>query len=246
MEAGPGPWGRPPGRGRRLSPALLWGLAVAALIGLAVLLAALFPEVMAGEHAWLRLTYLVLLAAALLASLIGRRRLKGRRALGHGGIWLAVLLVLLLGYSYRRELGDALTRVTGEVLPYRGTAAADGGIAFPVASDGHFRIEAMVDGVAIRFLVDTGASDVILTRRDAERLGYRPDRLAYTQRYSTANGTVRGAPIALGSMEVGPIRLTEVRASVSEGELERSLLGMSFLGRLGAFEVRQGTLILRP
>ncbi len=245
MAAGPGPWDRPPGRGRRYPPALGWGLALAALVGLAVLLVVLFPEAMDSEHAWLRLTYLVLLAAALLASLIGRRRLKGRRALGHGGIWLACLAVLLLGYSYRRELGDALTRVTGEVLPYRGTTE-DGAIAFPVASDGHFRVEAKVDGVAIRFLVDTGASDVILTRRDAERLGYRPDRLAFTLRYSTANGTVRGAPIVLKSMEVGPIRLDEVRASVSEAELERSLLGMSFLGRLGAFEVREGTLILRP
>lgn len=241
-----GPWGKPPGRGSWISPAVWLGLGLAAVLGLAALLVVLFPEAMATDRAWLRLTYLVLLASVLLVFLIGRRHWEGRRALRHGGIWLGVLLVLLLGYSYRRELGEVLARVAGEVLPHQGTATGDGAIAFPVARDGHFRVEAMVEGVAIRFLVDTGASHVTLTRRDAERLGYRVDRLAFTLRYATANGIVRGAPITLRSIEVGPIRLRDVTASVSEGELDRSLLGMSFLGRLGAFEVRDDTLILRP
>ena len=99
----------------------------------------------------------------------------------------------------------------------------DGEVSFRERKGGHFIVDAKVDGVPIQFLVDTGASDVTLTPRDARRLGFDLNRLS-----------------------VGHISLADVRASVNSADMNRSLLGMSFLSRLSSFEVAQGTLTLRP
>lgn len=110
---------------------------------------------------------------------------------------------------------------------------------------GHFVIEAAVNGIPITFLVDTGASDVVLTVDDARRLGLRPRTLDYSQRFETANGEVRAAPVTLRELRVGQFRLFDLPASVNQGALGVSLLGMSFLERLRGYEVADGRLILR-
>ena len=97
-----------------------------------------------------------------------------------------------------------------------------------------------------RFLVDTGATDLAPTRRDAIRLGLDPDRLHFDLTFRTANGLVKAAAVRLRRVVVGSTSVTDVRASVSQGDLAVSLLGMSFLSRLSGFEVTKGTLVLRP
>jgi aspartyl protease family protein len=98
----------------------------------------------------------------------------------------------------------------------------------------------------VRFLIDTGASGVVLTPGDARRLGFDPRRLRYTRIAETANGTVRSAPIRLDFIAVGQIRMLDFPASVNEADMTDSLLGMSFLSRLRSFEVRDGLFIMRP
>ena len=112
-------------------------------------------------------------------------------------------------------------------------------------SHGHFVIEAVVDGVPLTFLLDTGASEIILTLADARRLGYPPQRLEFSQRFRTANGEVRAAPVRLRELRVGQFSLYDLEASVNEAPLAISLLGMSFLDRLNGYEVKDGRLILR-
>lgn len=160
-------------------------------------------------------------------------------ALRNIAIWLVIGLVLVLGYAMKDQIGGAL-------MPSAGTEGPAGEMVFQRGNDGHFHVEAEVDGRTIRFLVDTGASDVVLTKADAERLGFDPAALDYTQAYSTANGTVYGAPVRLNAIAVGPIRVADVRASVNGGEMDGSLLGMSFLSRLSGFSVEGDRLILRP
>lgn len=160
-------------------------------------------------------------------------------ALRNIAIWIAIGLVLVLGYSLKDQIGGAL-------MPSAGTEGPGGEMIFQRASDGHFHVEAEVDGTIIRFLVDTGASDVVLTKADAQRLGFDTASLDYTQVYSTANGTVYGAPIRLSAMTVGAIRVDDVKASVNSGEMDGSLLGMSFLSRLSGFTVEGDKLILKP
>ena len=110
---------------------------------------------------------------------------------------------------------------------------------------GHYVVEAMVNGAPVTFLVDTGASEIVLTQDDARRIGLEPRTLAFTQRFSTANGEVRGAPVVLREIRISQFRLFDVTASVNEAPLEVSLLGMSFLEQLSGYEVERGRLILR-
>jgi clan AA aspartic protease (TIGR02281 family) len=125
--------------------------------------------------------------------------------------------------------------------------AADGALEEVIRAGphGHFLVEGMVDGVPVDFLIDTGASDIVLNLDDARRLGFREPDLEFTRRFETANGVVRGAPVTLRELRVGQLQLFVVQASVNEGALEVSLLGMSFLNELGGYEVADGRLILR-
>lgn len=114
------------------------------------------------------------------------------------------------------------------------------------AADGHFWAEATVNSSHVRFLVDTGATAVALTRNDATRLGLTPASLRYDYKVMTANGETRAARVTLASVAVAGARVNDVEAYVIEDGLDASLLGMSYLGRLNRFEATQNTLILRP
>jgi len=117
-------------------------------------------------------------------------------------------------------------------------------VRFPADMDGHFRIDAMVNGVPVRFLVDTGASIVVLNPADAEHIGLNLNNLAYSASAETANGKVEAAPIVIQEILIGPIRLTDVVAVVDRQSTMASLLGMSFLSRLQGYEVSAGELTL--
>jgi aspartyl protease family protein len=110
---------------------------------------------------------------------------------------------------------------------------------------GHFQVEGSVDGRRIDFMVDTGATVVALRERDAGRLGIFPKPRDYTQLTSTANGTVRVAPVRLSSLEIKGIRIYDVNAVVIPDEsLSVNLLGMSFLSRVRRFEMANGRLVM--
>ena len=71
-----------------------------------------------------------------------------------------------------------------------------------------------------------------------------PPGSATVRSYSTANGIGRGAPVRLDRIMLGPIDLVNVRASINEAAMDRSLLGMSFLNRIGGYQVRGEVLTL--
>jgi aspartyl protease family protein len=110
---------------------------------------------------------------------------------------------------------------------------------------GHFRVEGRVDGRRLDFMVDTGASVIALTARDAARLGVRPLRSDFTANVSTANGTIKAAPTTLNAVEVDGLTVRDVQALVLPDEaLSENLLGLSFLSRLRRFEYAGGKLLL--
>ena len=90
-------------------------------------------------------------------------------------------------------------------------------------------------------LVDTGASLVTLTPADARAAGINPAGLVFSGHVQTANGTSRMAPVTLREIRIGQLSIYDVRAAVLEN-LNVSLLGMSFLGRLQGYEMRDGKL----
>lgn len=103
--------------------------------------------------------------------------------------------------------------------------------------DSHFYTEAQVNGQPVDFVVDTGASAVVLTVEDARRIGIdvRPDQFQVVG--MGASGEVRGQTVMLGSVMLDGKRVHEVRGAVLEG-LTISLLGQSYLKHIGSIEVR--------
>jgi aspartyl protease family protein len=108
---------------------------------------------------------------------------------------------------------------------------------------GHFSVDAAVNGAPMHFMVDTGASAVVLTMADAAAAGYGRGNLAFSVVVSTANGHARAAPIKLREVRIGQLAVDDVPALVAEN-LDGSLLGMSFLRRLDGFEMRDGVLTI--
>ncbi len=123
-------------------------------------------------------------------------------------------------------------------------AAGQGQIA--KAADGHYWADGQVNGSAVRFLVDTGATAVALTPDDARRLGFTPANLSYGYKVMTAAGQARAAAVKLKSVTIAGTRLDNVDALVIEKGLDTSLLGMTYLGRLASFQATRQALILQP
>jgi aspartyl protease family protein len=116
-------------------------------------------------------------------------------------------------------------------------------MVYPANERGHVVLDAAVNGAAVRMLVDTGASLVTLTPADARAAGINPVSLAFNGRVQTANGATRMAPVTLREIRIGQLSFYDVSASVLEN-LNVSLLGMSFLGRLQGYEMRDGKLTI--
>jgi aspartyl protease family protein len=114
------------------------------------------------------------------------------------------------------------------------------------ASDGHYWAQGDVNGEAVRFLVDTGATAVALTPKDAQRLGFDLAKLHYGYAVVTAGGQARAAAVKLASVSVAGARLENVDALVIEKGLDASLLGMTYLGRLTSFQATRQALFLQP
>ncbi|TCT04597.1 TIGR02281 family clan AA aspartic protease [Aquabacter spiritensis] len=161
--------------------------------------------------------------------------------------WLVVVAVLALFYTYRAPLRDAAERVMAELVP--GYAARTGGaqtVEVARTANGDFRINAVINGVGLPMLLDTGASTIVLSQEAAAAIGLPLATLRYDVPIDTANGRTRAAAVTLERVEVGAIAERGVRALVAApGALRGSLLGMSFLSRLEGFEVRGDRLILR-
>jgi aspartyl protease family protein len=211
--------------------------------GLLLMLTDRFPGTLDDTGNLSRVIYLLGWLALAGGGVVFAIRRQPLRQLRYAAIWLGIGLLLVIAYSFREEIAP---RLMGELLPQRGIANGDGSVTFRAGQDGYFHVEAEVDGAPIRFLVDTGASQIVLSPADARRLGFDLDALSYTQVTETANGLGRSAPVTLREVTVGGLRVVEVGASVNRADMSESLLGMSFLRRLGGFEVSGDRLTLRP
>lgn len=123
-------------------------------------------------------------------------------------------------------------------------SVGDNRLEVPIARDGHAYLTAQVNGVPVRFVVDTGATLVALGRRDARKVGLDPDGLAYFGVAQTANGRVQTAPVTLDSLAIGGFASRRVAAVVIDGDVGTSLLGMEVLRRFGRVSFEGGRLIL--
>lgn len=168
-------------------------------------------------------------------------------------IYLMLLLVAVAGWAmveFRSRMGQALRMFAAWGLIFLGIIAAyglwndisrdvaprqmvtDGAeVELPRAADGHFYAELVIAGTPVFFMTDTGATNVVLSSKDAERLGVKPDALAFMGEASTANGVVRTARVSVDDVSFGPFHDESLNAYVTDGQMDISLLGMDYLRR---------------
>ena len=226
---------------------LLWVLLIGLLIAVLVLIAQHGQGTVGplstndfGSLAY-QLAILIFLAAAVLTMF----RERFTQAIVYAVLWVIVALVLVIGYSYRYDLGDVAERVMAELVP--GHVISHGrSVEVARSGGGDFAIAAQINGARAHMVLDTGASSVVLTQDDAKAAGLPIDLLDYTVSIDTANGRTRAAPVTLDRLAVGGLEERSVEALVVQpGQLHTSLLGMSFLNRLQSWQVVGDRLVLK-
>lgn len=153
------------------------------------------------------------------------------------GTWFFLFVGLIVAYGLWDD-------VQNEFQPANAALISDDAITVPRQRDGHFHLTLRINGEPIDFLVDTGATDMVLSLQDATRVGLNPANLAFVMQARTANGTVDIAPVRLDEVVLGNFTDTNVRASVNGGELDSSLLGMSYLSRFETLQIQDNQLTL--
>ena len=184
-----------------------------------------------------RLLYLLLLGGAVAGWLV----MQNRRRLGQMAQQAAIWTFIFIGAIVAVGLWDDVRRAAG---PPRATVLDDGRIELPRALDGHFYLTAEVNGTPLRFMIDTGATSIVLSGPDARAAGIDTGSLSYLGEAYTANGRVRTARVELDRLAVGGVTDRGVMAWVNSGDMDTSLLGMTYLDRFARIEITSDRMLL--
>jgi aspartyl protease family protein len=180
--------------------------------------------------------YLALLLAAIGGSYVVSQRKNLGQMAQQAAIWTLIIVgtVAVVGMWPNLRQNIAPTQ----------TVATSGDIVVPRAPDGHFYLTLSINDQGVRFVVDTGASEMVLTTADAARVGINVGELDYLGRANTANGQVRIARVRLDEVVLEGITDRNFRATVNEGEMRESLLGMTYLSKFSRIAIEGNMLML--
>lgn len=183
-----------------------------------------------------RVIYLGILVAAVASYLLVEFRGRMGQMMRGMMSWGLIIVGLMAGYGLWNDMQR-------QMMPQQ-SVATSGEVVLPRAPDGHYYLMLDIDGTAVEFLVDTGATNVVLSQQDAQRVGIDPGGLVYLGTAQTANGIVRTARVSLDNVRLGPYSDPTLAAYVNDGEMDGSLLGMDYLGRF-RIEIAGDQMILR-
>ena len=195
---------------------------------------------MLDNHTTMGSLYLLIAMMLVLGSLIGRREPIGRL------IKLAVAWVVIFGagfilFTFRDNFTYVAERLKTEVT---GRPMVEGGeVRIPMAVDGHFWVEGLVNGQPVHFLVDSGATITTVDQSTAADVG-----LAYSHRrdqmVETANGMIHEFAGRADRLAVGSIERRDLAVHVAEGK-NLNVLGMNYLSTLSSWGVEGRWLVLK-
>ncbi len=180
-------------------------------------------------------------------------RIRNRVELGQAAkaalFWTALLMALVLAYSFRHDASMLAGRLVSELAPGSWQAQQlsqeETSLRIRRNQSAGFVVHAELESAPVAFLFDTGASITTLTHEDAGRIGINTDKLVYGIKVLTANGSGYMAPAWIKRFIIGKFEARNVRVLVAaEGALLTSLLGTNIIRRFSSFEQRGDTLIL--
>jgi clan AA aspartic protease (TIGR02281 family) len=156
---------------------------------------------------------------------------------------------MLGGTAYAPALAGGLLRFIPFLAPIledgqepRATEGSDHIIQIKADISGHYYVRGTADGVPLDFMIDTGATHVVVSKETAERLPVGP--LNFDLPTYTANGRIQNAQITIRKLTIGPYTVTDIPAVVNGGELDVPLLGMNWLGLFRSIEIQNGVMTL--
>ncbi|MBY8975660.1 TIGR02281 family clan AA aspartic protease [Rhodobacteraceae bacterium NNCM2] len=184
-----------------------------------------------------RLFYLSLLGIWIVAGVFFSYRNKLPTALRDAAAWVVIFVLAITAYGFKDTF-------LAQIYPGTAVMVSERSVALSRDRSGHFVANVEINGQPVKFLVDTGASDIVLSRKDAERVGLDQGKLAFLGDAMTANGTVKTAEVVLDSVKLGDFLDHDVRARVNGGDLFSSLLGISYLDRFRSWKVEGDKMVL--
>jgi aspartyl protease family protein len=185
--------------------------------------------------------YIVLAMMLVLSGLMVRREPIAKLAT-YALAWIAIFGAGFILFTFRDNLGWVWQRVRAEAT---GEPVREGQqIRIPMAIDGHFWVDARVNGKRVKFLVDSGATMTTVDRDTARRAGVEVDPNA-NQIVRTGNGFVRVARGRVGNLNVGTIERDDFAVHVTDTR-DLNVLGMNFLSTLQRWGVEGRWLVLVP
>lgn len=182
--------------------------------------------------------YYVVIIVAVASSVVAMRQPVGKM-LKMALAWVAIIGVGFVIFSFRSDFSSIGQRLKAEAL---GTSIGQGDtLRIPVAEDGHFWVEARINGHALRFIIDSGASITTISRDAAVAAGVPSDGRRTV--VNTANGPASAIQAYADRLEVGPIERTDFPIDINEHD-DTNLLGMNFLASLKSWRVEGNYLVL--
>ena len=158
-----------------------------------------------------RLIYLVMLGTAVGGYFIVSNRNNLGKRMRELAVWSLIFLGAIAGYGLWED-------VRNDVSPRQSIAQDSGEISVPQSPDGHYYLTLDINGTPTRFVVDTGATEMVLSVEDASRAGINVNGLAYLGRAETANGTVRTAAVRLDTVELGPFTDRNIPVQITHSQ----------------------------
>ncbi len=183
------------------------------------------------------IAFLGLLGAAIAGSYFMSQRGNLGKTAQQAAVWGLIFVGVIAAVGMWGDIRNTVTP--------RQQIGSAGEIVLPRQPNGHYYLTLDVNDVPIDFVVDTGASQIVLSQEDAARVGIDPASLRYLGLANTANGQVRTAPVWLDRVSLGEMQDFEVPAVVNDGQMDGSLLGMTYLDSFDTIQIRNGELILQ-
>lgn len=191
---------------------------------------------------------LLLAISAILVSVLGGMLLGvapwlGRFLRGVGNLGLVAALLLTVAQAAR------MSSTSDVALTWAGMQkqeVAGDTTRIPLSPDGHFWINAQVNGEPRRFLVDTGATLTAISSNTAITAGIEPGPMDRSLILQTANGAVAAQTAVIDELRFGNIVARDLDAVITPGMGETNVIGMNLLSRLAGWRVEGRTLILTP
>lgn len=190
------------------------------------------------------LIYALLFLVLVVSSLAARRLSLGQTA-RYALAWVAIFAGAVVLYSFRGVAGQAWEQVKREINP---DAPVQSGQSVNIrkGDDGHFHIDARVNGHDVKFMIDSGATTSSLSKADAAAADVPIDETGFSEAVETANGMAMMRRAQIDRLEVGSIVRTDHAILVSGDTVELSVLGMNFLSSLKIWRVEGDEMILTP